>query len=58
MNELQYEIDSVPGADYGMAGTLPPSGQVYIVLSTADGNMTKVADENVISGVGVIEVDN
>ncbi|KAJ4387316.1 hypothetical protein N0V93_007905 [Gnomoniopsis smithogilvyi] len=52
-----YVIAAIPGADYGTAGTLPPSGQVYIVLSTADGNATKVADENTISGVGVIEVE-
>ena len=39
-----------------MAGQLPPTGQVYIVLSTADGTDTMVSDENTISGVGIIEV--
>ncbi|KAJ4419474.1 hypothetical protein N0V82_004919 [Gnomoniopsis sp. IMI 355080] len=50
-----YVVAAVPGANYGNS-TLPPSGQVYIVLSTADGSATKAADENTISGVGVIEV--
>lgn len=54
---MQYYIDSIPGADYGKKGTLAPAGQVYVVLSTADGVKTKVADENVISGVGIIEVE-
>lgn len=51
----QYEA-VVPGANYGSA-TLPPSGQVYVVLSTADGTATKAADANIISGVGIIEVE-
>ena len=43
-----YKIDQIP------AGAV---GQVYVVLSTADGvNGNKVRDENTISGVGVLEV--
>jgi hypothetical protein len=40
-----------------MAPELPPTGQVYVVLSTANGTGTNLAtDENTISGVGVLEV--
>ena len=48
-----YKIDAIPA---GGNGKLPPTGQVYVVLSTADGVKSKVADENTISGVGVLEV--
>lgn len=53
---LQYKISPIPGYDYDTKGELAPSGQVYVVISTADGNNTKVLDENVISGVGVLEI--
>ena len=54
---MQYKIDMLPGANYTMAGQLPPSGQVYVVLSTADGSVNHTAsDENTISGVGILEV--
>ena len=47
----------IPGANYATAGQLPPSGQVYVVLSTADGmGNNTVKDENTISGVGLLEV--
>jgi len=50
-------IDKVPGPNYATAGELPPAGQVYIVLSTADGKgNNKVTDENTLSGVGLLEV--
>ncbi|KUJ23574.1 uncharacterized protein LY89DRAFT_606444 [Mollisia scopiformis] len=52
-NSGDLKIDMIPA---GMAGMLPPTGQVYVVLSTADGNSTKVSDENTISGVGILEV--
>ena len=35
---------------------LPPTGQVYVVLSTADGTDTKISDANTISGVGIVEI--
>ena len=54
---MQYKIDAIPGANYASAGQLPPSGQVYVVLSTANGQGNNtVADENIISGVGILEV--
>jgi len=54
---MQYKIDAIPGANYASAGQLPPSGQVYVVLSTANGQGNNtVADENIISGVGIFEV--
>lgn len=40
-----------------MAPELPPTGQVYVVLSTANGTDTNLAtDENTISGVAILEV--
>ena len=40
-----------------MAGGLPPLGQTYVVLSTASGKGDDLAmDENIISGVGILEV--
>jgi hypothetical protein len=40
-----------------MAPKLALAGQVYVVLSTADGTGTNLAtDENTISGVGILEV--
>ncbi|KAE8442359.1 hypothetical protein EG329_003430 [Mollisiaceae sp. DMI_Dod_QoI] len=53
-NSGDFKIDSIPA---GGNGTLAPTGQVYVVLSTADGVATKVSDENTISGVGIIEVN-
>ncbi|KAF7546680.1 hypothetical protein G7046_g9236 [Stylonectria norvegica] len=46
----------IPGANYSMTPELAPSGQVYIVLSTADGKDVMASDENTIAGVAVIEV--
>jgi hypothetical protein len=42
----------------GGNGVLAPTGQVYVVLSTADGktDKTMVNDANTISGVGIIEI--
>jgi hypothetical protein len=38
---------------------LPPTGQVYIVLSTASGVGTDtISNENTLSGVGIIEVSS
>jgi hypothetical protein len=54
---LQYQIASLPAGNAAQA-LLPPSGQVYVVLSTADGTKVKAADENTISGVGVLEISS
>lgn len=51
-----FYLSAVPGADFAMKGQLAPAGQVYVVLSTADGVSTKVSDENTISGVVILEV--
>ncbi len=56
-NSGDFKIDHLPGANFATAGELPPTGQVYVVLSTADGVTTKVNDENTISGVGILEVN-
>ena len=49
--------DTIPGANFASAGQLPPTGQVYVVLSTADGmGNNTITDENTISGVGILEV--
>lgn len=52
-NSGDFKFDKIPAAT---ATVLAPAGQVYVVLSTADGVKTKVSDENTISGVGIIEV--
>ncbi|KAG4432585.1 hypothetical protein IFR05_011942 [Cadophora sp. M221] len=52
-NAGDLKIDRIPG---GTGSQLPPTGQVYVVLSTADGVNTKVNDANTISGVGIVEV--
>ncbi|KAK2599510.1 hypothetical protein N8I77_011261 [Diaporthe amygdali] len=54
-NGKDYTISAIPGGN-ATAGLLPPTGQVYVVLSTADGTKVKVADENTISGVGILEI--
>jgi hypothetical protein len=48
-----FKVKKIPGAT---KTTLAPVGQVYVVLSTADGMAAKVSDENTISGVGLLEV--
>jgi len=48
-----FKISKIPAAT---STTLAPAGQVYVVLSTADGVAAKVSDENTISGVGILEV--
>jgi len=50
-NSGDFKVDKIPAGGNGM---LPPTGQVYVVLST---NCTAVNDENTISGVGIIEVN-
>ncbi|KAK0109960.1 hypothetical protein ONS95_002627 [Cadophora gregata] len=52
-NAGDLKIDRIPK---GKNGQLPPTGQVYVVLSTADGVNKKVNDANTISGVGIVEV--
>jgi hypothetical protein len=54
-NSGDFKFDMLPG---GGNGVLPPTGQVYVVLSTADGNTAKmmVIDENTISGVVIIDI--
>lgn len=54
---LQYQIKSLPAGNTTQ-GLLPPTGQVYVVLSTADGTKVKAADENTISGVGILEISS
>jgi len=50
------KIKAIPAANTS-TGQLAPTGQVYVVLSTADGSAgNKVNDANTISGVGIIEV--
>lgn len=49
-----FKFDHIPA---GVSGQLAPTGQVYVVLSKADGVGSKVNDENTISGVGIIEVN-
>jgi rubrerythrin len=51
-----YVLHNLPGANHAMDGQLPPSGQAYIVLSTADGQ-TMVSDENTVSGVAILEIE-
>lgn len=46
-NSGDFKIQSIP---------TNAVGQVYVVLSTADGVNSKVSDENTISGVGLLEV--
>lgn len=53
-NSGDFKIDAIPA---GSNGQLAPTGQVYVVLSTADGVANKVSDENTISGVGILEVN-
>ncbi|ROV97955.1 hypothetical protein VSDG_04851 [Cytospora chrysosperma] len=50
------KVLSIPGAGYSSPDQLAPLGQVYVVLSTASGTDTMASDENIISGVGIIEV--
>ena len=52
-NSGDFKFDHIPA---GMNGKFAPTGQVYVVLSKADGVGSKVNDENTISGVGIIEV--
>lgn len=55
-NSGDFKFDTIPAGDASM-GQLVPEGQVYVVLSTADGTATKVNDANTISGVGILEVN-
>ncbi|KAG0651570.1 hypothetical protein D0Z07_1725 [Hyphodiscus hymeniophilus] len=49
-NSGDFKFDKLPA---GGDGVLPPTGQVYVVLSTSG---TAVSDANTISGVGILEV--
>lgn len=49
--DKDYKIDAIPTGN-----GLPPTGQVYVILSTADGVNSKTSDENTISGVAILEV--
>ncbi|KAF9879285.1 hypothetical protein CkaCkLH20_03518 [Colletotrichum karsti] len=55
--DIYYEEVVINGNDY-VATNVPDGceGQVYVVLSTADGVNAKVADENTVAGVGIVEV--
>lgn len=50
---LQYVLHYIPQGKDGKAG---PAGQVYVILSTADGNTVQAADENTVAGVGILEL--
>jgi len=52
-NGRDFKLDHLPGA---ADGKLAPVGQVYVVLSTADGKTTTIKDDNTISGVGFLEI--
>lgn len=54
VSDNDYTISIVGGNT--TVGQLAPAGQTYIVLSTADGTTAKVSDENVVSGVAIVEV--
>lgn len=52
----QYTV-TIPGANYSADKQPAPAGQVYVILSTADGSKENPAsDDNTISGVGIVEV--
>ncbi|KAI3323324.1 ferritin-like domain-containing protein [Xylariaceae sp. AK1471] len=53
--DADYELVTIPGANCSSADQPPPTGQVYVVLSTANGTIA-ANDENTISGVGILEV--
>ncbi|GKT42021.1 protein rds1 [Colletotrichum spaethianum] len=55
-SDTYYKEVAVNGADY--VADLPDGveGQVYVVLSTANGNDAKVSDENIVAGVGILEI--
>jgi hypothetical protein len=55
-NGGDFKFDHIPAGDASQ-GQLAPTGQVYVVLSTADGVANKVSDENTISGVGILEIN-
>ncbi|PFH61141.1 hypothetical protein XA68_18091 [Ophiocordyceps unilateralis] len=46
----------MPGEGYASKDEPAPAGQVYAILSTADGKETKASDENTIAGVAILEV--
>ncbi|KAK6226939.1 hypothetical protein QIS74_00494 [Colletotrichum tabaci] len=56
--DIYYSEVVVSGEDY-VVPEIPegPKGQVYVVLSTANGKDTKVSDENTVAGVGILEID-
>ncbi|CAM1506960.1 Fc.00g066010.m01.CDS01 [Cosmosporella sp. VM-42] len=47
---------TIPGAGYAKADQPAPIGQVYVILSSADGTDVMASDDNTISGVGILEV--
>ncbi|EFQ26222.1 hypothetical protein CGRA01v4_05296 [Colletotrichum graminicola] len=54
--DTYYSKVTVSGADYVASIPAGPKGQVYIVLSTANGKDAKVSDENTVAGVGILEI--
>ncbi|KAL2883670.1 hypothetical protein SGCOL_000815 [Colletotrichum sp. CLE4] len=56
--DTYYAEVAISGNDY-IVEKLPegPEGQVYCVLSTANGNSTKVSDENTVAGVAILEIE-
>lgn len=55
LTDSQYTA-MIPGANYAKDGQAAPAGQVYVVLSTADGKDVMSSDETTVSGVGILEV--
>ncbi|OLN88680.1 Protein rds1-like protein 1 [Colletotrichum chlorophyti] len=57
--DVYYVEAAVNGPDYFISN-IPngPEGQVYVVLSTANGQDAKVSDENTVAGVGILEVQD
>ncbi|KAF4594740.1 ferritin-like protein [Ophiocordyceps camponoti-floridani] len=46
----------MPGDNFAYAGEPAPAGQVYAILSTADGKGSKASDDNTLAGVAILEV--
>ncbi|KAK2062270.1 hypothetical protein LY76DRAFT_506108 [Colletotrichum caudatum] len=54
--DTYYSKVTVSGPDYVVTIPPGPKGQVYVVLSTANGKDAKVSDENTVAGVGILEI--
>ncbi|KAK1984098.1 ferritin-like domain-containing protein [Colletotrichum cereale] len=54
--DTYYSEVAINSADYVASIPEGPKGQVYVVLSTANGQDSKVSDENTVAGVGILEI--